>query len=94
MDFKTTAIPTDVRTGRKAMDNPFSEAFPADKEALTFTIPQGQDSVEARRLLRQARQAAAKVDRTARVVTEEVKGKTNFKVWTVARVTRKAATDA
>jgi hypothetical protein len=89
--FKTTTIPTVNKAGRTAMPNPFTEAFPSDEKALVVVVPEGHGSTEANRLVRQARQAAQRVDRTARVVEGEANGKATLTFWTVERITRKTS---
>lgn len=88
--FKTAEIPTVNKAGRTAMPNPFVSRFPSDDKALVVAVPEGKGSTEANRLVRQARQAAQDVDRTARVV-EGGEGKSfTLTFWTVERITRKA----
>lgn len=88
--FASTDIPETTKSGRTAMPNPFTEHFPSDDKALTVTVKEGRDSTEAKRLIRQARQAAKAVNRTARVdLTDAAKGAVTMKFWTVAQVTRK-----
>lgn len=87
--FETVEIPKRARAGRTALPNPFTELFPLDTEARTFVIPQGLDSTEARRLVRQARQAAKDVDRSAQISVSEVPEGTKFVVWTTERIVRK-----
>ena len=87
--FKTTDIPTVNKAGRTAVPNPFVGRFPSDEKALVVSVPQGKGSTEANRLVRQARQAAQDVDRTARVI-ESGEGKDfTLTFWTVERITRK-----
>ena len=89
MEFDRVPVPTRARSGRTPLPNPFVGVFPADTEALTFVVSQGADSVEARRLIRQARQAAKAVDRSAQIRQDNVPGGgVRFTVWTVARITR------
>lgn len=88
MKMTETAIPTTSRAGRTPLPNPFTEKFPADSAALTFTVAEGRDSVEARRLVRQARQAAKRVDRTARITLTDTPKGVEFTVWTVERMVR------
>lgn len=87
--FKTTEIPETTKSGRTAMPNPFTEHFPSDDKALTVTVAEGRDSTEARRLIRQARQAAKAVERTARVdLVDGPKNTVTMKFWTVEQITR------
>lgn len=87
--FQTTEIPETTKSGRTAMPNPFTEHFPSDDKALTVTVPEGRDSTEARRLIRQARQAAKAVERTARVdLVDGPKNSVTMKFWTVEQITR------
>lgn len=89
IEFTKTSIPARARSGRTPLPNPFMEAFPADKEALEFTVAEGKDSVEGRRALRQIRQAAKHHDRTGRTTFEENEdGSCKVITWTVARVSR------
>jgi hypothetical protein len=89
IEFTKTSIPARARSGRTPLPNPFMEAFPADKEALEFPIPEGRDSVECRRALRQIRQAAKHHDRTGRTTfTDNEDGSVTVTTWTVPRVTR------
>lgn len=95
LNIKTASIPTRTNVGRKAMPNPFDGLFPSDSEALVLTIAEPEDSTEANRIKRQAREAAHKVDRSPQVVTEPTEdGGTKFTVWTVERVVRKAKDEA
>lgn len=90
IEFKDTEIPTTTRMGRTPLPNPFHDLFPLDEAAKTFDVEEGKDSIEARRLVRQARQAAKQIDRTARLsVTENEDGSASFVVWTVMRKPRK-----
>ena len=91
---KTTEIPERKRTGRTPLPNPFTEHFPSDDKAITLTVEHPKDSVEVRRLFRQARQAANAADRSPQIQAVEVVGKggkvsTEVTVWTVERITRK-----
>lgn len=90
IEIKTTEIPATARTGRTPMENPFKDAFPSDDKALTFLVPEGRDSREANRLIRQVRAAAKNVNRTGRIVLKDVEGGVEFTVWTITRMTRKA----
>lgn len=90
LNLKTTDIPATARTGRTPMPNPFTEAFPSDDKALTFVVPEGRDSREANRVIRQVRAAAKNVNRTGRIVLKDVEGGVEFTVWTIERMTRKA----
>ena len=89
--FKSVAIPTVNKAGRTAMPNPFTDKFPSDDKALVVVVAEGENSTEANRLIRQARQAAQNVDRTARVLPGEANGKFTLTFWTVERITRKSA---
>lgn len=92
-EFSTTEIPSKTRSGRTPMDNPFIDVFPSDERALTFTIKaeKGRDSLEARRVLRQVRQAAKAVDRTGRVAMLDLPGGgVQVTVWTVDKIVRKS----
>lgn len=87
--FEAVEIPKRARAGRTALPNPFTDLFPLDEEARTFEIPDGPNTTEARRLVRQARQAAKAVDRSAQInMTETPEGGTQFTVWTTERITR------
>ena len=93
-EINTTEIPERKRTGRTPLPNPFTDHFPSDDKAITLTVDHPKDSVEVRRLLRQARQAANAADRSPQiqaveVVGEEGKISTEVTVWTVARIIRK-----
>lgn len=90
MEFSKTEIPTASRSGRTPLPNPFVGEFPADEKALSLTLAGGRESLEVRRLTRQARQAAKAVDRTARIMLTDVEGGVEFKVWTVEKITRQA----
>ena len=93
--FTETEIPAAAKSGRTPLPNPFKAAFPCDDKALTFSITEGRNSVEARRVVRQVRQAAKAVDRTGRVdMTDLPNGGVEFRVWTVARVTRNEKAEA
>lgn len=91
-EFSTTEIPSKTRSGRTPMDNPFIDVFPSDERALTFTIKEGRESLEARRVLRQVRQAAKAVDRTGRVAMRDLPGNGGVQVtvWTVDKIVRKS----
>lgn len=92
MEFKESTIPTTSRSGRTPLPNPFTEAFPADEKALSFVVEQGRDSVEARRAVRQVRQAARSIGRTGRIaMTDLPDGSVEFTVWTVEKITRSTA---
>lgn len=88
--FEKAEIPAKARSGRTPLPNPFKEQFPADTEALVFTVAEGRNSKEARRVLRQIRQAAKACGRTGRADFEDQPdGSLRVKAWTVAPVTRK-----
>lgn len=90
LDFKKSDIPTKTRSGRTPMENPFMEVFPSDDEALTFQLDEGRDSLAARRVLRQVRQAARACDRTGRVTMRDLPdGGVEVTVWTVGKIVRK-----
>jgi hypothetical protein len=90
-EFSTTEIPSKTRSGRTPMDNPFIDVFPSDERALTFMIKEGRESLEARRVLRQVRQAAKAVDRTGRVAMRDMPGgAVQVTVWTVDKIVRKS----
>lgn len=95
--FTEVEIPTKAKAGRTAMPNPFEGKFPSDDKALMIEIPEERGSVEANRIERQARTAAKAVDRTARILIEDVedaKGKpkgTRFTIWTIERQVRKSS---
>ncbi len=89
IEFKKTTIPARARSGRTPLPNPFMSEFPADKEALEFTVAEGRDSKEARRMQRQIRQAAKHHDRTGRVTFQENEdGSVTITTWTVPRMGR------
>lgn len=92
--FETVEIPSKARSGREAMPNPFTDVFPSDDKALTFTVAEGKDSTEFRRVLRHVRTAAHAVGRTGRVRAVEVEGSkaVEVSVWTVEKIVRKANT--
>lgn len=91
MEFNKTAIPTTSRSGRTPLHNPFIAQFPADDNALEFVIETGRDSLEARRAIRQVRQAARSVGRSGRVSMVDLpSGACEFTVWTVDKITRPA----
>lgn len=93
--FATTDIPATTKSGRTAMPNPFVDHFPSDDKALTVTVKEGRDSTEAKRLIRQARQAAKAVERTARVdLVDGPKGSVTMKFWTVDQITRNATVES
>lgn len=86
--FEKTEIPKTERMGRPPIPNPFEDVFPADDEAVVSVVPYDEDSVEVRRLVRQARQAAKKVDRSARHKIEVVEDGVKFTAWTIERKER------
>lgn len=88
--FDKTEVPTKTRSGRTPMDNPFVTEFPTGEgEALTFNVKQGRESLEARRVVRQVRQAAKACDHTGRVMMKDLDdGSVQFTVWTVERIVR------
>lgn len=93
-DFSTTSVPEKVRSGRQPMDNPFKTMFPTkDGEAITFTVEQGRDSLEARRYKRQVRKAASEKGLTGRIQLDDLDGGgVQFTVWTTDKISRKRKT--
>ena len=90
LSFESGTIPAKARIGRTPLPNPFMDRFPSDTETIVFTVEQGRNSVEARRSLRQIRQAAKACDRSGRAqMTDLPNGGVRFEAWTVARVSRK-----
>ena len=93
-ELTKTEIPTRKRAGRTPLPNPFTDMFPSDDAALTLIVPFGKDSVEVRRLSRQARVAAHAVDRSPQFQAVEAEAdtesgfETKVIVWTVERTTR------
>lgn len=86
--FVSAEIPQS-KSGRKPLPNPFDGLFPLDESAKTFVIAEGRDSLEARRVQRQVRQAAKAVNRTGRVEMEDMKdGGVKVTVWTVSPIVR------
>lgn len=94
--FATSEIPAATKSGRTAMPNPFADHFPSDETALVVVVKEGRDSTEAKRLVRQARQAAKAVERTARVNLTDLPGNkgVEMKFWTQAQITRSTSTEA
>lgn len=93
--FESGTIPAKARSGRTPLPNPFNDLFPSDEKTVVFTVKEGRNSKEARRVLRQIRQAAKAVDRTGRTLfTDNEDGSLRVEAWTVARVTRKPAAPA
>ena len=93
MTFKieTTSIPARSNVGRKPLPNPFDGLFPSDEATLSLTIAEAEDSTEAKRIKRQAREEAHRVDRSPQVITEPTEdGGTKFTIWTTERVVRKS----
>lgn len=93
IDFKKTEIPATTRVGRKPLDNPFTDLFPLDDEARTFVIAEAPDSTEAKRIVRQVRQAAKAVERSGRTDMKVIDSGTEITVWTVPAITREAKAD-
>lgn len=91
LEFSTAEIPSKTRSGRTPMDNPFLSVFPSDSKALIFRVEEGRKSLEARRVIRQVRQAARAVDRTGRITMVDLPdGSVQFAVWTVEKIVRRA----
>lgn len=93
-EITSTEIPTRKRAGRTPLPNPFTDHFPADDKAISLVVPFPQDSVEVRRLRRQARIAANAVDRSPQFQAVEAEAdtdsgfETQITVWTIDRITR------
>lgn len=92
--FEKTEIPKTERMGRPPLPNPFKDVFPSDDVAVVSVVPFDADSVEVRRLIRQARQAAKDVDRAARHKIEVTEEGTKFTAWTVERRAKNSEEDA
>lgn len=90
LNFTKTEIPATSRVGRKPLDNPFTDLFPLDGEAVKFVIAEAPDSTEAKRIVRQVRQAAKAVDRSGRTDMKVSDKGTEVTVWTVPAITREA----
>lgn len=98
--FETVEVPKTVKTGANKLPNPFEGKFPSDDAALKLTLPYvtDDDVTAVNRLVRQAQEAARKVDRSARVLQEDSKegvGRNRhpvklLTVWTVPKITRKS----
>lgn len=99
--FETVAAPTRSPAGRKPLPNPFrdEEVFPTTEgEARSVLVEEGENSTRARRLIRQARQAAKELGMSARVrvYTDNThndvplpEGTVQLLFWTVERRTSK-----
>lgn len=92
-EINTAEIPVRKRAGRTPLPNPFTEHFPSDEKALTLTVEFPKDSIEVRRLFRQARIAANAVDRSPQIQAVESTQKdgtvtTELTVWTIDKIVR------
>jgi len=101
LHFDSVDIPANT-SPRSAEPNPFDGHFPADTQALRFTLDgaptvekdgKTKDAPAVAKLRGQSQKAANKVDRSARFKAESngKKGKaeqTIVTVWTVAKITR------
>lgn len=89
LKFKQAEIPV---VTREAEPNPFDGAFPSDDKALIVEVPFAGDGPEVRKLIGQARKAAAAVERTARVKVDaggtKAKPVTTLTCWTVPPIRR------
>lgn len=91
--FETSEIPASTKAGRTPLPNPFVGNFPSDDKSLVVTLTGDDNTAQNRnRLIRQARQAAKAVERSARQDTTPGDGQTVMKFWTVPLVKRATAT--
>lgn len=99
MEFKEVPVPTGSKRGRPALPNPYVDLFPTRVDdqgeplAQEAVVPAHQNSVEVRRLVRQARQAARDKNLTAHIRVDEDRSEdseegplTRVTVWTTERV--------
>lgn len=86
MEFSKVPIPTGSKRGRPALVNPWVEQFPTE-EAVECVVEAHLNSIEVRRLIRQARQAARDLNLRSFIKTDEFEDEVDGDLIRCTRVT-------